>query len=192
MPAWSRRAGPQRSPTRAMSSSRSPICAGTNATTAPSSPCRASCAPRAVACSSSRTRCSTSRAGGRPRLQGGAVHSRRPAGRSVAGGGPVARRTRLRLHPRLSARGLDPGAGGDRAAAAPESRGDELGGDLPAQAGGPVHGHDAGDHRDQVVHRERQLPLRQPGQGSGGAAARHHRRGPPLGALHHGHPGRHR
>ena len=57
----------------------------------------------------------------------------------------VARRTGLRLHAVLRSGDGDPGAGGNRAVAAPEPRRDELVGDVAAQAGGAVHGHDAGD-----------------------------------------------
>ena len=54
--AWSPRAVPGWSPTRARSSSRSPGCAATAATTARSPPCRTGCRPR----SWSATRCWTS------------------------------------------------------------------------------------------------------------------------------------
>ena len=59
----------------------------------------------------------------------------------------MAGRARLRLHPGLRAGDGDRGAGGDRPAAAPQPGRDELGGAAAAQAGGAVHGHDAGDDR---------------------------------------------
>ena len=79
-------------------------------------------------------------------LQGSAVHPRRPSGGAVARGPAVARRARLRLDAGLRARDGDPGARGDRSAAAPESRRDELVGAVAAQAGRAVDGHDARDH----------------------------------------------
>ena len=109
------------------------------------------------------------------------------------GRGPaVARRARLRLDPGLRAGDGDPGARGDRAAAAPEPGRDELVGALAAQAGGPVDGHDAGDHVAAAVRDQGPGPLRQPGQGSGGPAAHAGRRGPAVHSVHHGPAGRHR
>ena len=84
------------------------------------------------------------------------------------------------------------GAGGDRTAAAPESRRAHLAGLRPAQAGGAVDGDDAGDHRDPAVHRPGRAALRQPGQGPGRAAAGAGGRGPVGGPVHHRHPDRHR
>ena len=78
-------------------------------------------------------------------LQGGAVHPRRPAGGPVAGGEGVAGGGRLRVDAGVRARDGDPGARGDRAAAAPQPRGDELGGDEPAQGRGALDGDDARD-----------------------------------------------
>ena len=56
----------------------------------------------------------------------------------------------------------DPSARGDRAAAAPESRRDELVGALAAQARRAVDGDDAGDHVSSAVRDQRAGPLRQP------------------------------
>ena len=70
----------------------------------------------------------------------------RPEDRWHAGQG-VARRARLRLHPGLRPGHGDPGARGDRPAAAPEPGGDELAGLPAAEAGRAVDGHDAGDDR---------------------------------------------
>ena len=55
-------------------------------------------------------------------LQGSAFHPRRPAGGAVGRSPAVARRARLRLDAGLRARDGDPGARGDRSAAAPEPR----------------------------------------------------------------------
>ncbi len=131
-------------------------------------------------------------AGRRPRLQGGAVHARRPARGPLAGGGAVARRARLRLHARLPPGDGGPGARGDRAAAPPQPRRPVLGGDRPAQAGRAVAGHDAGDHLDPAVHREGPGPLRLPRQGPGGAAAGARGRRAAQRAVHDRDPGRHR
>ena len=152
-----------RSPIRARSSSRSPICAATTATTAPSSPCRASCVPRARHVHGTRRDPRRRPPRRRTRLQGSAIHPRRPPRGSLAGGARVARRTWLRLHAVLPAGDGDPGAGGNRAAAAPEPRRDELVGDVAAQAGGAVDGHDAGDHVAAAVRDERAGSLWQPG-----------------------------
>ncbi len=130
--------------------------------------------------------------GCRPRLQGGAVHARRPAGGPLAAGAGVAGRQRLRRHAVLRPGDGRPGAGGDRAAAAPEPGRAHLAGLRPAQAGGAVDGDDAGDHRDPAVHRPGRPALRQPGQGPGGAAAGAGGRGPVGGPVHHRHPDRHR
>ena len=89
------------------------------------------------------------------RLQGGAVHARRPAGGPVAPGPGVAGRARLRRHAVLRPGDGDPGARGDRPAAAPQPGRAELAGLPAAQAGGAVHGHDAGDDRAAAVHRAR-------------------------------------
>ena len=78
-------------------------------------------------------------------LQGGAVHPRRPAGGPLAGGPRVAGRARLRLDAGLRPGHGDPGAGGDRAAAAPQPRRHVVGGAAAAQAGRAVDGHDARD-----------------------------------------------
>ena len=67
----------------------------------------------------------------------------------------VAGRARLRRHPVLRPGDGDPRPGGDRPAAAPEPRGAVLAGLPAAQAGRPVHGHDAGDDREPPVQRPR-------------------------------------
>ena len=67
---------------------------------------------------------------------------------------------RLRLDAGLPAGDGDPGAGGDRAAAAPQPRRADLGGDPAAQAGVGVDGHDAGDDGDPAVVRAGRPALR--------------------------------
>ena len=89
--------------------------------------------------------------GRRDGLQGGPVHARGPARGPVAAGPRMARRPRLRRHALLRARHGDPGAGGDRAAAAPEPRRADLARLPAAQAGRAVDGHDAGDDGDAAV-----------------------------------------
>ena len=126
------------------------------------------------------------------RLHRGAVHPRRPARGPLARGPAVARRARLRLDARLRARDGDPGAGGDRAAAAPQPRRHVVGGAQPAQAGLPVDGHDARDHLDAAVHREGPAALRLPRQGPRRPAAGARGRRPALGPVHHRHSRRHR
>ena len=84
-------------------------------------------------------------------LPGGAVHPRRPARGPLARGAGLARRAGLRLHAGLRAGDGGPGAGGDRAAAAPQPRRDVVGGDEPAQAGLPLDGDDARDHLAAAV-----------------------------------------
>ncbi len=126
------------------------------------------------------------------RLQGGAVHPGRPPRGPLAAGPGVARRAGLRLHARLRAGDGGPGAGGDRAAAAPQPRGDVVAGAEPAEAGRPVDGDDARDHLHAAVHREGRGPLRLARQGPGGAAAGARGRGPSQRPVHHRHPGRHR
>ena len=123
--------------------------------------------------------------GRRPRLQGSPVHPRRPAGGPLAAGPRVAGRARLRRHAVLRPGDGHPGAGGDRAAAAPEPRRAELAGLPAAQAGRAVHGHDAGDHRGAAVHRAGRPALRQPGQGPRGPAAGARGRRPQQRAVHH-------
>ena len=109
-----------------------------------------------------------------------------PAARAVAG------RARLRLHPGLPAGLRDRGAGGDRAAAAPQPGRAVLVGAAAAQAGRAEHGHDAGDHRDPAVVRAGRPALRLAGQGAGGPAAGARGRRPGRRAVHHRHPDRHR
>ena len=132
------------------------------------------------------------RPGRRARLQGGAVHARRPARGPVAPGQGVAGRARLRRHPVLRQGHGDPGAGGDRPAAAPQPRGAELAGLPAAEAGGAVDGDDAGDDRAAAVHRAGRPAFRQPGQGPGGPAAGPRGRRPQQRPVHHRHPDRHR
>ena len=130
--------------------------------------------------------------GGRTRLQGSPVHPRRQAGRPVAPGPRMAGRARLRRHPVLRPGDGDPRPGGDRPAPAPEPRGAVLAGLPAAQAGRPVHGHDAGDDREPPVHGQGRPALRQPGQGPGRAPARPGGRRPQQRPVHHRHPDRHR
>ena len=134
--------------------------------------------------------------GGAPRrrtgLQGSVVHPRRPPGGAVGRGPAVARRTWLRLDAGLRPRDGHPGARGDRAAAPPQPRGDELVRALPPQARRTVDGHDAGNHVAAAVRDEGGGALRQPRQGSRGAAAHSRRRGPALDSVHHRPAGRHR
>ncbi len=107
-------------------------------------------------------------AGRGARLQGGAVHARRPAGGALAAGAGMAGRPRLRRHAVLCQGDGHPGARGDRAVAAPEPWRPDLAGLPAAQAGRAVHGHDAGDDGFAPVYRARRAAFRQPGQGSGG------------------------
>ena len=86
-------------------------------------------------------------------LQGGPVHPGRPARGPLAPGPRVAGRARLRRHPVLRPGDGDPGARGDRPAAAPQPRRAVLAGLPAAQAGRAVDGDDAGDHRGAAVHR---------------------------------------
>ena len=114
-------------------------------------------------------------------------------GRRTAGTRPgVAGRARLRRHPVLRAGHGHPRARGDRPAPAPEPGRAELAGLPAAQAGRPVHGHDARDDRQPPVHRQGRPALRQPGQGPRGPAARPGGRRPQQRPVHHGHPHRHR
>ena len=121
---WSTPAVRASSPTPARCSSRSPGCAATAATTAPSPPCRTACPRR----SSSATRCWRSPAPAPPQgckealfTLGDRPEERWPAAREWLDG------PRLRLHAGLRARLRDRGAGGDRPAAAPQPRRAELG-----------------------------------------------------------------
>ena len=125
-------------------------------------------------------------------LQGSTFHARRSTGDAVGGSPAVAGRTRLRLDAGLRAGDGDPGARGNRAAAAPEPRGDELVGAVAAQAGGPVDGDDAGDHLAAAVRDQGAGPLRQSRQGPRRAAAHPGRRRPAVDAVHHWAAGRYR
>ena len=87
----------------------------------------------------------------RRRVQGGAVHPRRPAGGALARGPRVAGGPRLPLHARVRARVRDRRAGGDGPAAAPQPGRHELGGAHAAQARRAEHGDDAGDHGHAAV-----------------------------------------
>ena len=104
----------------------------------------------------------------------------------------MAGRAGLRLHAGLRAGDGGAGAGGDRPAAAPEPRGDVVGGAQPAQAGVPVDGDDAGDHLEAALRDQGRGALRVAGQGPGGAAAGAGGRGPALHPVHHRAAGRHR
>ena len=126
------------------------------------------------------------------RLQGGAIHARRPAGGPVAAGQAVAGRARLRRHAVLRQGDGDPGARGDRPAAASQPGRADLAGLPAAEAGSAVHGHDAGDDGAPAVHRAGRPALRQPGQGPRGQAAGARGRRPQQRPVHHRHPDRHR
>ena len=84
----------------------------------------------------------------------------------------------------VRARHGDARARGDRAAAAPQPRRHELGGDEPAQGRGAVDGHDARDHVASSVRGQGSAAPRQPGQGSGGTTAGPGGRGPAEHPLH--------
>ena len=89
------------------------------------------------------------RPGGRGgRLPRGAVHPRRPPRGPLARGAGVARRAGLRLDAGLRPGDGGAGAGGDRAAAAPQPRRHVVGGDDAAQAGVALARDDARDHVD--------------------------------------------
>ena len=107
-------------------------------------------------------------------------------------GQAVARRARLRLDAGLRPRDGDPGARGDRAAAASEPRGDDVVGALAAQARRAVDGHDARDHVAPAVRDQGRGALRQSRQGSRGAVAHAGRRGPVVDPVHHRAAGGHR
>ena len=101
------------------------------------------------------------------RVQGGAVHPRGPSRGPVARGAGVARRARLRRHAVLRPRDGGPGAGGDRAAAAPQPRRHVVGRARAAQAGRAEHGDDARDDlappvRDAGRRRTSAAPTRTP------------------------------
>ena len=192
-PAFAPPGAPGSSPTPPRCSSRSPGCAGTGATTARSSPRPAS----------------SRRAGEAPYLSpdeildiarqgaelgclealftlGDRPEDRWPEARAVAG------RAGLRLDARLRPGDGDPGAGGDRAAAAPQPRRHVLGGDQPAQARRPVDGDDAGDHLAAALRGRGRGPLRVARQGPRGPAAGAGGRRAALGAVHDRAAGRHR
>ncbi len=107
-------------------------------------------------------------------------------------GPPVAGRARLQLDTGLRAGDGDPRAGGNRSAAAPEPRRDDVVGAVAAQAGRPVDGDDAGDHLAAAVRDQGLGALRQPGQGPRGSAADARGRRPAVDPVHHGTAGRHR
>ena len=83
----------------------------------------------------------------------------RPEDRWPAGAG-VAGRARLRRHAVVRAGDGGPGAGGDRAAAAPEPRGDDAGRRSRGSSRWRPHGDDAGDDRRPAVHRAGRCALR--------------------------------
>ncbi len=145
---------PARSPIHARCSSRSPGCAATDATTAPSSPSRASSPARGRAPISDgrdpRHRASRRRT----RLQGGAVHpGDRPEDRWPEAAQWLDERG-YDHDPRLRARCVDPVLEETGSAAAPQPRRHELGGDLAPQACRAVDGDDARDVLATVVHRQ--------------------------------------
>ena len=100
-------------------------------------------------------------------VSGGAVHPGRPARGPLARGPGVVGRAGLRLDAGLRPGDGDPGARGDRAAAAPQPRRDVVGGDDAPQAGVAVDGDDARDHVAPAVRDPRRGALRLPGQGPG-------------------------
>ena len=104
----------------------------------------------------------------------------------------MARRAGLRLDARLRPRDGDPGAGGDRPAAAPQPRRDVVGGDEPAQAGLALDGDDARDDLAPAVRGEGRGPLRLARQGPGGPGAGARGCRPTLGPVHHRAADRHR
>ncbi|CAA9227937.1 MAG: 7,8-didemethyl-8-hydroxy-5-deazariboflavin synthase subunit 1 / 7,8-didemethyl-8-hydroxy-5-deazariboflavin synthase subunit 2, partial [uncultured Blastococcus sp.] len=129
-------------------------------------------------------------AGHRPRrrgdgLQGGAVHPRRPPGRTLAGRGRVAGGARVRLDAGLRAGHGDPGARGDRTAAPPQPGRAHLGGDPAAQARLRVHGDDAGDDGDAAVVGARWPALRLARQGARRPAPGARGRRPVRRPVHH-------
>ena len=130
--------------------------------------------------------------GCRARLHRGAVHPRRPARGPLARGAGLADARGLRLDAGLRAGDGDPGARGDRAAAAPQPRRDVVGGDEPAQAGLPLDGDDARDHLAPALRDQGRGPLRLAGQGPRRTGAGARGRRPPLGAVHHRPADRHR
>ena len=130
--------------------------------------------------------------GRRARLPRGAVHPRRPARGPLAGGPGVAGRAGLRLHARLRPRDGDPGAGGDRAAAAPQPGRHVVGGAEPAQARLPLDGDDARDHLAAAVRDQGRGPLRLSRQGPRRPAAGARGRRPALDPVHHRAAGRDR
>ncbi len=94
------------------------------------------------------------------------------------------RRSRATTRPGLLARDGDPGARGDRAAAAPQPRRDVVGGDEPPQAGLPLDGDDARDHLAPALRGEGRGPLRLARQGSRRPRPRARGRRAPLGPVH--------
>ena len=127
----------------------------------------------------------------RGRLQGGAVHARRQAGAALRRGARGAGPARPRDDAVLSRRDGGAGAEGNRPAAAPQSRRDDPRGDRAAARRLGVAGHHAGERRRAAV-ASRRAAFRLARQGAGGAARgdRGGRRG--GGAVHLGHPDRHR
>ena len=97
----------------------------------------------------------------------------------------MAGRARLRLHAGLRPGDGDPGAGGDRPAAAPQPRRHVVGGDEPAQAGRPVDGDDARDDRRRGCSRPGRAALRLARQGPGRPAAGARGRRPARRPVHH-------
>ena len=125
-------------------------------------------------------------------LQGGPLHTRRPARGSMARGGGVAGGGRIRDDAGVRPRHGDPRARGDRAASAPQSRRHVVGRDEPAQGGRAEHGDDAGDHQSSPLRRARAAALQESGQGPGRPPARARGRRTPFDPVHHGRAHRHR
>jgi hypothetical protein len=95
----------------------------------------------------------------------GALHPRGPARGPLARGQGLAGRAGLRLDARLRPRDGDPGARGDRPAAAPQPRRHVVGGDDTPQAGVAVDGDDARDDVAPAVRDPRRSALRLARQG---------------------------
>ena len=125
------------------------------------------------------------------RVQGGAVHARRPPGGALPGGARLARRTRVPLDARVRPRRRDPRDRGDGPAPAPQSRRHVLRGDGAPEAGRAVDGDDARDLLGPPV-AARRPALRVAGQGPRRPSPRAIGRRAPGDPVHHRHPRRDR